>query len=44
MSRKIKLLSPAVSAALEKQAAHELKNHMLYKSFANFFGIKVYWI
>lgn len=38
--RKLNLLSDSLSKLLVDQLGHELKNYNLYKSFANFFGVK----
>jgi len=40
MSRKLSLISPTLGNLLVKQIAHELKNHALYLSFANFFSLE----
>lgn len=40
MNRKLKLFSDTIGAMLIKQAAHELKNFILYNSFANFFELE----
>lgn len=39
-NRKKCLVSPAVGDLLVKQVAHELRNHSLYKSIANFFSVE----
>ena len=39
-TRKLSLIGPAIGEKLVKQLGHELKNHNLYKSFANFFGLE----
>ncbi|MGV8961905.1 MAG: ferritin-like domain-containing protein [Candidatus Saccharimonadaceae bacterium] len=39
-SRKLQLISEPIAQLLIKQVAHELKNHSLYKSFANYFSIE----
>ena len=39
-NRKLTLLSPEIGNILVKQIAHELKNHHLYLSFANYFAIE----
>lgn len=39
-NRKAKLLSDAMEAILIKQAAHEMKNFILYNGFANYFAIE----
>lgn len=37
--RKLSLVSPKIGELLVKQIAHELKNHSLYMSFANYFSV-----
>ena len=39
-NRKLCLISPEVGELLVKQTAHELKNHNLYKTFANYFSVE----
>lgn len=39
-NRKLQLVSQEVGNLLIKQIAHELKNHSLYKSFANYFSVE----
>lgn len=40
MDRKIKTISDSVGDLLVKQIAHELFNHNLYRTFANFFALE----
>lgn len=40
MNRKLSQLSPEIGDLLVKQLAHELKNFVLYSSFANFFSLE----
>ena len=40
MDRKIKTISDLVGDLLVKQIAHELFNHNLYRTFANFFALE----
>lgn len=40
MNRKTKLISDTMGALLIKQAAHELKNFVLYNNFANYFELE----
>lgn len=39
-SRKLQLISKELADLMVKQIAHELKNHNLYRSFANFFSVE----
>lgn len=39
-NRKLQLVSEKVAELLIKQVAHELKNHNLYRSFANYFSVE----
>lgn len=40
MSRKLKLISDDMGALLIAQAAHELKNFILYSSFSNYYSLE----
>lgn len=40
MNRKLSLISPELGELLVKQIAHELKNYILYRSYANYFSIE----
>lgn len=39
-NRKLQLISKELADLMIKQIAHELKNHNLYKSFANYFSVE----
>lgn len=39
-NRKLQLISKELSDLMVKQIAHELKNHNLYKTFANYFSVE----
>lgn len=39
-NRKLQLVSKEVGNLMVKQIAHELKNHNLYRAFANFFSVE----
>lgn len=39
-NRKLTLLSKEITDLLVRQLAHELKNHSLYRSFANYFSVE----
>ena len=41
-SRTNELISSSLAELLIKQIAHEIKNHNLYKSFANFYSVEGY--
>lgn len=40
INRKLQLISKELADLMIAQIAHELKNHNLYKSFANFFSVE----
>lgn len=42
MDRTLNLLSDPIASMLVDQLGHELKNYNLYKSFANYYGVKGY--